>query len=326
MKSRMKSMVKHGGEPQMDSTLSRAYGRLRREFSILTQEPMVRHTSFRVGGPADLFFAPAAKEELIRIIKRSGDLGIPVTLVGSGTNLLVRDKGIRGLVITTARMDKNLALTMTTDQEGIITASSGVILGSAARFAMDRGLTGLEFCAGIPGTVGGAVMMNAGTNLGTISDSLVSLEVVSENGETRTIDRSDIGFVHRKIMFDSPDSKVFVLEARFRVFTGDKRQICNQWLSLLKVRHGNQPRAVASAGCFFKNPDGAIPAGKLIDRAGLKGRKFGNAMVSKIHGNFIVNLGGATALELLTLKRIVQDEVRRKFNVDLKPEVKIEGE
>lgn len=325
-KSRVKFRVKEGVKPGITATLFRACGKLQREFSLLTLEPMARHTSFRVGGPADLFFAPRTKEELIRVIERSRCLGIPITPVGSGTNLLVRDRGIRGLVVTTRRMDKTLALTMTTDQEGIITASSGVVLGSAARFSMDRALTGFEFCAGIPGTVGGAIMMNAGTALGTIADSLVSLEVVSGNGEVRTIDRSEINFAHRKIMFDSFDPKVFVLEARFRVFLGDKQALQDQWLSLLEVRHKNQPGAVASAGCFFKNPDGGMPAGQLIDRAGLKGRRFGNAMVSKIHGNFIVNLGGATALEVLTLKRIVQDEVKKKFNVDLKPEVKIEGE
>lgn len=318
--------VKPSVKSVMTSTLSRAYALLEREFSLLTDEPMARHTSFRVGGPADLFFSPATKEELIRIINRSKDLGIPITLVGSGTNFLVRDKGIRGLVVTTRRINKNLTLTMTTDHEGIITVSSGVILGAAARFAMDRGMAGFEFCAGIPGTVGGAVMMNAGTTLGTIADSLVSVEVMSGDGNIRTIERSELGFAHRSIMFDFSGSCVFVLGARFRVFAGDKQKIRDQWLSLLELRHASQPGAIASAGCFFKNPDGGIPAGLLIDRAGLKGRKFGNAMVSRIHGNFIVNLGGATALEILTLKQMVQDEVRKKFNIDLKPEVKIEGE
>ncbi|MDY0220413.1 MAG: UDP-N-acetylmuramate dehydrogenase [Desulfobacterium sp.] len=322
----MNSVVNPEDEPAMTGSPSRAYGLLQRMFSLLTDEPMARHTTFKVGGPADLFFAPATKGELIGVIKCSRELGIAITLVGSGTNLLVRDRGIRGLVVTTKRMNKNLALTMTTDQEGTITASSGVILGAAARFAMERGMAGFEFCAGIPGTVGGAVMMNAGTNLGTIADSLVSLEVLSGDGEISTIDRSQLSFAHREIMFDSPGSCTFVLGARFRVFAGDKQQIRDQWHSLLELRHANQPGAVASAGCFFKNPDGGMPAGLLIDRAGLKGRKFGNAMVSKIHGNFIVNLGGATAMEILTLKRMVQDEVREKFNVDLKPEVKIEGE
>lgn len=323
----VKSRVKYGAKRGVDScSLSRACALLQREFFLLLNESMARHTTFKVGGPADLFFAPATKGELIGVIKRSRDLDIPVILVGSGTNLLVRDRGIRGLVVTTKRMNKDLDLAITTDPEGTITASSGVILGAAARFAMDRGMAGFEFCAGIPGTVGGAVMMNAGTSLGTIADILVSLEVVSGDGKIITIDRSELSFAHRKLMFDSLDPCMFVLGARFRVFAGDKQQIRDRWLSLLELRHASQPGKVASAGCFFKNPDGGMPAGLLIDRAGLKGQRFGNAMVSKIHGNFIVNLGGATALEILTLKRIVQDEVRKKFNVDLKPEVKIEGE
>ncbi len=313
-------------KPAMADGRSGAYGVLQREFCLLTDEPMACHTSFKVGGPADLFFAPETKAELIRGIARARSLGIPVTLVGCGTNLLVRDGGIRGLVVTTRKMNKNLATTMAADGAQFVTASSGVILATLARFAMDRGFEGFTFCAGIPGTVGGAVMMNAGTTHGTISDILVSLELVAADGRVMTVDRSELEFCHRRTLFNTLGSCVHVLGARFRVKPGDKQQLRDRWHSLLESRRSSQPGSMASAGCFFKNPDNGMPAGQLIDRAGLKGKQFGRAMVSTIHGNFIVNRGGATAMEILTLKQMVEDEVRMKFNVDLKPEVKIEGE
>jgi UDP-N-acetylmuramate dehydrogenase len=310
----------------MSDGRSGAYGVLKREFCLLSDEPMACHTSFKVGGPADLFFAPETKAELVRGIVRARSLGIPVTLVGCGTNLLVKDGGIRGLVVTTRRMNKTLAITMAADGTQFVTASSGVILATLARFAMDQGLDGFTFCAGIPGTVGGAVMMNAGTTLGTISDILVSLELVAADGRVMTVDRSELDFFHRTTVFNGLGPCVYLLGARFRVQPGDKQKIRERWRSLLEKRRSSQPGSLASAGCFFKNPDKGMPAGQLIDRAGLKGKQFGNAMVSTIHGNFIVNCGGATAMEILTLKQMVADEVRTKFNVDLKPEVKIEGE
>lgn len=313
-------------KPTMSNGLSGAYGALQREFCLLTDEPMACHTSFKVGGPADLFFAPETKAELIRGIARAKSLGIPVTLMGCGTNLLVKDGGIRGLVVTTRRMNKTLTITKATDGGPFVTASSGVILAALARFVMDRGFGGFTFCAGIPGTVGGAIMMNAGTTLGTISEVLVSLELVAGDGRVMEVDRAELDFFHRRTSFNGLGPCVYVLGAQFRVKPGDKQKIRERWISQLENRRSSQPGAMASAGCFFKNPDNGMPAGQLIDRAGLKGKQFGNAMVSTIHGNFIVNCGGATAMEILTLKQMVEDAVKTKFNVDLKPEVKIEGE
>ena len=310
----------------MDKVLPEAYAALKQEFSLLSNEPMACHTSFKVGGPADLFAAPGSRNELISIIERADQLGIPVTLMGSGTNLLVKDGGIRGLVVTTRMMNKNIALGVQGDGKHFISASAGVVLASLARASMDQGLDGFSFCAGIPGTVGGAVMMNAGTLSGTIAGPLASLEVLGKDGKVQTIDSSKLVFSHRKTSFNGLGSKVLLLGARFFLVPGDKKEIRTRWLSLLEKRNSSQPGGLASAGCFFKNPQGARPAGFLIDKAGLKGKQFGNAMVSRTHGNFIVNLGGATAQEILTLKEMIEDEVKKKFNVDLKPEVKIEGE
>lgn len=310
----------------MADNLFRGCEILRKEFSLVADEPMARHTSFKVGGAADLFAAPASQDELIRIVTRARALKVPLTLMGSGTNLLVRDKGIRGLVLSMKKINAKPTLTRVSDQESFVTASSGVILSTLARFAMDHGLDGFGFAAGIPGTVGGAVMMNAGTAMGTISDALVSLDILCRDGEVRTIDRRELGFSHRQLSFNGLGSGVLVLAANFLLVPGDKEAMQAMWLAHLEKRRESQPGSAASAGCFFKNPDNERPAGLLIDRAGLKGRRCGNAMVSEAHGNFIVNLGGATAREILTLKRMVETEVKKQFNVDLKPEVKIEGE
>ncbi|MBI9090428.1 MAG: UDP-N-acetylmuramate dehydrogenase [Desulfobacterium sp.] len=306
--------------------LSRGCDILKQEFALVADEPMARHTSFKVGGTADLFATPSSQDELIPIVARAKALKVPVTLMGCGTNLLVRDKGIRGLVLSMKRINAAPTLTRVSGTESLVTASSGVILSTLARFAMDHGLDGFGFAAGIPGTVGGAVMMNAGTAMGTICDTLATLEILCQDGEVRTVDRRELGFSHRKLSFNGLGPGVLILTASFLLVQGDKTAMKAKWLAHLEKRRANQPGSAASAGCFFKNPDNERPAGLLIDRAGLKGRRCGNAMVSEAHGNFIVNLGGATASEILTLKRMVETEVKNQFNVDLKPEVKIEGE
>ncbi|MCP4117393.1 MAG: UDP-N-acetylmuramate dehydrogenase [Desulfobacteraceae bacterium] len=300
---------------------------LKQEFStLLGDEPMARHTSFKVGGAADLFATPTSRDELIRIVTRARALGVPVSPMGSGTNILVRDKGIRGLVLSMKKINARPTITRISGTESLVTVSSGVILAALARFAMDHGLAGFGFAAGIPGTVGGAVMMNAGTALGTISDSLVSLEILTLDGEVKTVERSDLGFSHREISFNGFGPEVLVLGADFLLAPGDRSAMQASWAAHLEKRRASQPGSAASAGCFFKNPDKERPAGLLIDKAGLKGRRCGNAMVSEAHANFIVNLGGATASDILALKRLVENEVKNQFNVDLKPEVKIDGE
>ncbi len=312
--------------PAMANNLSRGCEVLRQEFSLVADEPMARHTSFKVGGAADLFAAPSSREELIRMVTLARELGVPVSPMGCGTNLLVRDNGIRGLVLSMKKINGKPTLTRISGAESLVTSSSGVILSALARFAMDHGLDGFGFAAGIPGTVGGAVMMNAGTNLGTISESLVSLEILTRDGSVMTVDRRELGFAHRELSFNGIGPGVLVLAANFLLVPGDKESMQANWLAHIEQRQASQPGSGASAGCFFKNPDNGRPAGLLIDQAGLKGRRCGNAMVSEAHGNFIVNLGGATAGEILTLKQMVEKEVKKQFNVDLKPEVKIEGE
>lgn len=299
---------------------------LKQEFALVGDEPMARHTSFKVGGAADLFATPSSRDDLIRIVARAKALKVPVTPMGCGTNLLVRDKGIRGLVLSMKRINGTPTITRASGTESLVTASSGVILSTLARFAMAHGLDGFGFAAGIPGTVGGAVMMNAGTAMGTISDALVTLEILCRDGEVRTVDRRELGFSHRNLSFNGLGTEGLILGANFLLVQGDKAAMEAKWLGHLEKRRASQPGSAASAGCFFKNPDNERPAGLLIDRAGLKGRRCGNAMVSEAHGNFIVNMGGATASEILTLKHMVETEVKNQFNVDLKPEVIIEGE
>jgi len=312
--------------PDGADNLTRAYSILEKEFSLSTDEPMAQHTSFKVGGAADLFAAPSSRDELIGIVNLARKLSVPVTLMGRGTNLLILDKGIRGLVVSTRCVNEVLSATRVSEAQTLVTASSGVVLATLARFTIKQRLDGFGFAAGIPGTVGGAVMMNAGTAQGTISEHLASLEILTRDGNVQTVDRSELLCFHRQLLFKGFPPGQIVLAGNFLLPDGDKTAMEACWLELLEKRHKSQPERVASAGCFFKNPDREQPAGFLIDRAGLKGARCGNAMVSNTHANFIVNLGGATAKEILTLKTMIENEVKKKFNVDLKPEVKIEGE
>jgi len=306
--------------------LTRAYSILEKEFSLSIDESMAQHTSFKVGGVADLFAAPSSRDELIGIVKLARKLSVPVTLMGRGTNLLILDKGIRGLVLSTKCMNDVLSASRVSETQTLVTASSGVILATLARFTMEKELEGFGFAAGIPGTVGGAIMMNAGTSQGTISEHLASLEILTLDGNVQTVDRSELLCFHRQLAFKGFSPGQIVLAGKFLLPDGDRAAMEARWLELLEKRHKSQPERVASAGCFFKNPEKERPAGFLIDRAGLKGTRCGNAMVSNTHANFIVNLGGATAKEILTLKTMIENGVKKKFNVDLKPEVKIEGE
>ncbi len=296
---------------------------------ICRNESMKKHTSFRVGGPADFFARPDSIEALKRILHMAAIHQLPVTLMGSGTNLLVKDKGIRGVVISMAGLKHPTQITPLEQKKYRVQVSAGITLAGLYRETMNQNIGGMEFAAGIPGTVGGAVMMNAGTPGGTMSDVVDAIDFLDSHGDTITLPKSTLQFTHRTLSFNlapHPKQPPILVGATLIMTRNDKEKIHAQWLALLQKRRLNQPCHSAGAGCFFKNPPQGKSAGELIDRAGLKGVKVGDAMVSEKHANFIVNVGEATARDILTLKHIIEKRVHDRFGILLENEVKIEGE
>ncbi len=296
---------------------------------IRRNEPMKKHTSFKVGGPADLFARPASLDQLEKILCLAAEYDLPITLMGSGTNLLVKDRGIRGLVISMTALKYPTVITPVEQDKYRVRVGAGTILASLYRETMNHGICGMEFAAGIPGTVGGAVMMNAGTNEGTMSHVVESIDFMLPLKGTVTLDASALHFSHRNLSFNLnfPQKYQPVLVSVTLIMSpNDKIQIQTRWGNLLEKRRKNQPAHGACAGCFFKNPPRGDSAGALIDQAGLKGFRVGDAMVSEKHANFILNAGQATARDILTLKQIIEEKVHNRFGVLLENEVKIEGE
>jgi UDP-N-acetylmuramate dehydrogenase len=292
---------------------------------IKKNEPLGRHTSFAIGGPADMLAYPVDRDDLVRLLREIKKQGLRYFILGGGTNLLVRDGGFRGVVITLQRMG-----TIRIEREyrsvggnfAVVSAEAGAPLPKLHFFATEQGLTGLEFAGGIPGTVGGAVCMNAGTAAGEMGDVLESVTLVSPDGELVARSREEMGFGYRTANVPAGH---LVVEARVILRRGDKEQIKARVKELLDKRKQRQPMGFPSAGSVFKNPL-EESAGKLIETAKLKGRTVGDAQVSDKHANFIVNRGTATARDVLTLMEIVKQTVLDVHGVRLEPEIKIIGE
>ncbi|OQX22117.1 MAG: UDP-N-acetylenolpyruvoylglucosamine reductase [Desulfobacteraceae bacterium IS3] len=294
-------------------------------------EPMSKHTSLRVGGPADVYAEPETPEEMIRLIRECGQSGINCTVIGGGTNLLVKDRGIRGLVISMMKFGSGVC----PSSEAVLSVSAGMKLGSLCRYCIDRGLEGMNFAVGIPGTVGGAVMMNAGTASGSMQDTVESLDVLLSDGAIRRVQRTQLHFAYRSLTTpllmrrQNLSDFVALLAVRFCLRQGDPEKLKKEAQNMMEIRRKKQPVTVPSAGCFFKNPQGAYnkhSAGELIERAGLKGKQIGGAQISEKHANFIINRRSATAADILTLAEIVRETVSEKFGIILETEVKIIGE
>ena len=288
-------------------------------------EPLSRHTSFAIGGPADLLAYPADRDDLITLLGEIQKRGLKYFILGGGTNLLVRDGGFRGVVITLQRMG---AIRIEREYRSVggafavVFAEAGATLPALHRFSADQGLTGLEFAGGIPGTVGGAVCMNAGTAAGEIGDIVESLTLVSSVGGLVTRNRDEMGFGYRTANIPAGH---LVVDVHVILRRGDKEQIKARIKDLHDKRRQRQPVGFPSAGSVFKNPY-EESAGRLIETAKLKGRTVGDAQVSDKHANFIVNLGKATAKDVLTLMDIVKQTVLEVHGVRLEPEIKIIGE
>lgn len=293
-------------------------------------EPMSKHTYFKVGGPAEAFVIPESVEQLSELVSWSKEKNIPFIIVGDGSNLLVRDKGIPGIVIILKKC-LNRILRINEEKESVmIKAMAGAGIQALCRFAIEEGLSGINFALGIPGTIGGAIMMNAGTSLGSISDIIESINVMSSSGTILKIEKDDIDFSYRNLSWkrkikNSDGEGPVILEGIFRLGKSDTLLLKNEAGIILKKRNESQPTDMPSAGCFFKNPSSGKTAGQLIDMAGLKGTHIGGAEISLKHANFIVNTGNASASDILSLMQLAQETVLNKFNINLQPEVKIVG-
>lgn len=287
-------------------------------FGVLFNEPMDKYTSFRVGGPADMLAMPQNSQSLVALLKAAKKESIPVTIIGGGTNTLVSDKGIRGLVIVLRDLKSSPGR-----EENTILAHGGERLSTIVKFAMDNGLSGLEFAAGIPGSLGGAIMMNAGTKDWDISRVIQRIDVIdTQTLAFKTMGREDLAFGYRGL--ETPD--IIIVSARLALVQADPVKIKKTVDQNMKTKKKTQPVSQKSAGCFFKNPSSLTPAGKLIEDAGLKGKQINGAMISKHHANFIVNIDNASCKDILALKNLVQKTVFEKFKIQLETEVKVTGE
>ena len=287
------------------------------DLRMVCDEPMSRHTSFRIGGPARRMAFPASGEQLVLLLAEAERLGARPLVIGNGTNLLCPDAGLDRLVIdTSAALNR-----VESAGPDTVTAEAGASLARAADFACRQGLAGLEFAHGIPGTVGGAVCMNAGAYGGEMAQVIQSVTLLLPEAGIRTLSGSEMAFGYRRsFLTDHPDA--VVLRAVFRLSPGDPAAIRDRMRELLEKRRTSQPLEFPSAGSTFKRPEGYF-AGTLIDQCGLKGLTVGGAQVSEKHAGFVINRGGATCADVTALIRQIQDRVLDMTGVRLEPEVKI---
>lgn len=287
------------------------------ENQIELNAKMRDHIYFKVGGPVDVLLKPNTKEQVVKTIKVCLENNIPYYVIGNGSNLLVKDGGIRGVVIKLTELNSIRV------EGNKIIAETGALLKDVSNEALNNKLTGLEFACGIPGSIGGAVFMNAGAYGGEIKDVIESAEVLLEDGSIVSHNNEELklGYRTSKVMTENG----IVLEATFNLKNGEYDDIKNVVEDLTQKRESKQPLEYPSAGSTFKRPEGYF-AGKLIQDAGLKGYSIGGAAVSSKHSGFVINKGGATAKDILDLIAYIQKEVKDQFGVDLHPEVRIIGE
>ena len=307
---------------QLKTAISEATDELRSmglRSSFLVNADMRKYTSFQAGGKADLLVIPSDEEELKMILQRIAVQQLPFIVMGKGTNLLVKDGGYHGIII---RLEEAFSSIDVQDNE--LVAGAGASLSSVARSAMEHHLSGFEFASGIPGSVGGGAFMNAGAYGGELKDIVRQVRVISWDGhQARSVDKAEMsyGYRHSSLM----STREIVLAATFSLTIGIRDEIIAKMKDFNDRRNAKQPMELPSAGSFFKRPHGFY-AGKLIEDAGLKGVTVGGAQVSPKHGGFIVNVGQATASDIISLMKVVQATVLDQFGVIIEPEVRIIGE
>ena len=302
----------------MNSEIRKMFCDLLGEDRVFTEEAMSQHTTFKIGGPADYFLMPDKGEDVGRVIKICKEKEIPYFILGNGSNLLVGDGGYRGAVI---QIYRNMSSVTVEGNE--ITAQAGALLSAVAAAAKNASLTGFEFAGGIPGTIGGAVVMNAGAYGGEMKDVLTEVTVMNAEGDIFTLPTEELELGYRTSIIKT--AGYIVLEAKIRLKEGDPEVIRETMKDLTIRRTTKQPLEYPSAGSTFKRPEGYF-AGKLIMDSGLAGYQVGGVQVSEKHCGFVINAGDATARDVRTLMDNVRDIVYKKYGVTLEPEVKFLGE
>lgn len=283
---------------------------------FLENEPLEKYSTWRIGGPAEYFYIPACHTDCIKAISMAKEKKIPITFLGAGSNVLIADEGIKGLVLLT-RDIKNIKVSGTS-----IIADSGVSLMRLSRLALKYELTGMEFAAGIPGTLGGAVIMNAGAHGSSMAKIIEQVKVLSQSGEIKTYNKEDMSFDYRSSKLKGKNE--LVLQVTIRLENGDKERIKSIMERNTKLRRDSQPLQHPNAGSIYRNPPGES-AGRLIESIGAKGWNCGDAQVSEVHANFIVNKGHARAKDVLKLMGKVENAVYNKYSIELKREVVLLG-
>jgi len=288
------------------------------EIERLANEPMRNHTTFKTGGPADKLYLPKNADEIGRVIAHAQESGLPLLVMGRGSNLLVSDKGFPGVVVKLADSFSDIRI-----EGNTVIADAGASLRDVAQKSIEAGLAGLEFAGGIPGALGGGICMNAGAYGGELKDFIETVRVLTRDGEIKDLSNTDMRFSYRGSA--AQDEGFIVLGASFRLPSGDREESMQKLSELNRRRRDCQPLSYPSAGSTFKRPPGHF-AGKLIEECGLKGCSVGGAMVSEKHAGFIINTGGATSSDIYALICRVQDKVARQTGVTLHTEVKIIGD
>lgn len=302
----------------MTDRISRRFCEIVGENKVLEQEPMARHTTFRIGGPADYFVELGSIEQIRAAIQVCREENLPWFVLGRGSNLLVSDKGYRGVILSIYKDFQKTEI-----QGETVTVQAGVLLTTLSGKVLDASLTGLEFASGIPGTIGGAVVMNAGAYGGEMKDIVRKVTVLDQDGEVRTLTCGEMQFGYRTSL--AKKKGYIVMGAELTLKQGEKEKIRGEMQALKAKRIEKQPLEFPSAGSTFKRPEGYF-AGKLIMDAGLRGAAVGGAQVSEKHCGFVVNTGNATAADVRELMRQVQGKVQEQFGVHLEPEVRFLGE
>lgn len=290
------------------------FGDILKPESIKKNEPLKDHCSFKTGGLCEFFLIPENSEELIAVVKRCRERNFPFFIVGNGSNILFTDEFHKGAYISLSKLNG------ISEKDGIITAEAGVKLSELCGFAAKEELSGLEELSGIPGTVGGAVFMNAGAYGGEIKDTLIKSIYIGKNSEIAEINASEHKFGYRRSVFQ--ENGGIILSSQFRLKKGNKEEIKKKTIELLKKRSDKQPLNYPSAGSTFKRPEGYF-AGKLIEDSGLSGFSVGEAEVSEKHCGFVINKGGASSSDIIALIKHIQKTVYEKYGVMLETEVKI---
>ena len=287
--------------------------------SVMTfDEPLAKHTTFGIGGPADCMVFPETREELSKLLKYAYQKKISAIFIGSGSNILVWDKGFDGIVISLKKSFKNLTI----KRNSQIIVEAGVMLGTMVKQAMAAEIGGLESLIGVPGTVGGALIMNAGAFGSEISKYFEEAKTMTIEGDTKSYKKGEIEFSYRHSTF--PKNEI-LLEATFQCKRGKPAEILKDRKVASDGRKSNQPLKFRSAGSIFKNPSDSLAAGNLIDKTRIKGTERGGAAISEKHANFIVNMGDATAADVLYLIKLAKKYVAKKFHINLELEVKLIG-